>query len=125
MNARKLFDIQYNQFMCEQEKHGSQIAKRLFNSGPPLFQYQPLDLFLLWTIVQELGGYSQIESWSVVVNALVGRNNLFATDAAFRIRRNYEKYLLAYELHIQNRQEAAEALAEFWQPRHFLPTVAL
>ncbi|TSP68525.1 AT-rich interactive domain-containing protein 5B [Bagarius yarrelli] len=89
----KIFLDQLYLFM---ERHGSPICK------VPNLGFKKIDLFLMYTIVNKLGGYEVVTArrlWKVVYNELGGSPG--STSAATCTRRHYEKLMLPYEQHIR------------------------
>uniref|UniRef100_A0A3Q3WL96 ARID domain-containing protein n=1 Tax=Mola mola TaxID=94237 RepID=A0A3Q3WL96_MOLML len=78
-------------------KKGDSPIERIPNLG-----FKQIDLFLMFTTVQDLGGYHQVTAqqlWKQVYNTLGG--NPRSTSAATCTRRHYEKLLLPYEFHMK------------------------
>ncbi|KAK3524301.1 hypothetical protein QTP70_027032 [Hemibagrus guttatus] len=89
----KIFLDQLYLFM---ERRGSPICK------VPNLGFKKIDLFLMYSIVNKLGGYEAVTSrrlWKVVYNELGGSPG--STSAATCTRRHYEKLMLPYEQHIK------------------------
>ncbi|KAK5852358.1 hypothetical protein PBY51_023831 [Eleginops maclovinus] len=66
----------------------------------PNLGFKQIDLFLMFKVVREMGGYHQVtvqQLWKQVYNSLGG--NPRSTSAATCTRRHYEKLLLQYECH--------------------------
>ncbi|XP_033502392.1 AT-rich interaction domain 6 [Epinephelus lanceolatus] len=67
----------------------------------PNLGFKQIDLFLMFKVVRDLGGYHQVTAqqlWKQVYNTLGG--NPRSTSAATCTRRHYEKLLLPYECHL-------------------------
>ncbi|KAK9532320.1 hypothetical protein VZT92_009709 [Zoarces viviparus] len=67
----------------------------------PNLGFKQIDLFVMFKIVKDFGGYHQVTSqqlWKQVYNTLGG--NPRSTSAATCTRRHYEKLLLPYECHL-------------------------
>ncbi|XP_076020478.1 AT-rich interaction domain 6 [Genypterus blacodes] len=82
----------------------------------PHLGFKQIDLFMMFKIVRELGGYHQVtaqQMWKQVYNTLGG--NPRSTSAATCTRRHYEKLLLPYEYHMKG--EIMNALPH--QQKHF------
>jgi len=66
----------------------------------PVMGYRELDLYTFYNEVQENGGYSQVTekvgTWSKIWKRL-GNYDTSITDASYRLKKNYEKYLLELE----------------------------
>ncbi|KAI5096884.1 hypothetical protein C0J45_13778 [Silurus meridionalis] len=89
----KIFLDQLYLFM---ERRGSPICK------VPNLGFKKIDLFLMHSVVNKLGGYEAVTSqrmWKVVYNELGGSPG--STSAATCTRRHYEKLILPYEQHIK------------------------
>ncbi|KAM8828035.1 AT-rich interaction domain 6 [Spinachia spinachia] len=71
----------------------------------PNLGFKQIDLFLMFKVVSELGGYYQVttqQQWKQVYNTLGG--NPRSTSAATCTRRHYEKLLLPFECHLTGKQ---------------------
>ena len=69
---------------------------------PPKFNHEPLDLHRVFTAVQSLGGYDAVtreKRWKRACEAL-GQDLSKATSAGHTMRRNYERFLLDFEVHL-------------------------
>ncbi|XP_060746947.1 AT-rich interactive domain-containing protein 5B [Tachysurus vachellii] len=89
----KIFLDQLYLFM---ERRGSPICK------VPNLGFKKIDLFLMYSVVNKLGGYEAVTSrrlWKVVYNELGGSPG--STSAATCTRRHYEKLILPYEQHVK------------------------
>ncbi|KAF5891357.1 AT-rich interactive domain-containing protein 5B-like, partial [Clarias magur] len=89
----KIFLDQLYLFM---ERRGSPICK------VPNLGFKKIDLFLMYSVVNKLGGYEVVTSrrmWKAVYNELGGSPG--STSAATCTRRHYEKLILPYEQHIR------------------------
>jgi len=66
----------------------------------PVMGYRELDLFHFYNEVQANGGYAQVTdkvgTWSKIWKKL-GNFDTSITDASFRLKKNYERFLLEYE----------------------------
>ncbi|KAM9451027.1 uncharacterized protein Hap1MRO34_021422 [Clarias gariepinus] len=98
----KIFLDQLYLFM---ERRGSPICK------VPNLGFKKIDLFLMYSVVNKLGGYEAVTSrrmWKAVYNELGGSPG--STSAATCTRRHYEKLMLPYEQHIRggNQQQLSK-----------------
>jgi len=90
-DERKAFTQDITRFMAE-------IGKPL--SKVPIMGYKELDLFQLFREVNSYGGFNEVVknvgTWSKIWKKL---NNFdpSITDSSFRLKKNYERYLLEYE----------------------------
>jgi len=88
---RKLFMQDLNRFMGEVGKPLSKI---------PIMGYKELDLFQLFKEVAAYGGFNEVVknvgTWSKIWKRL-GNFDPSITDSSFRLKKNYERYLLEYE----------------------------
>jgi len=88
---RKLFMGDINKFMAEIGKPLSKI---------PIMGYKELDLFQLFREVTAHGGFIEVVknvgTWSKIWKRL-GNFDPSITDSSFRLKKNYERYLLDYE----------------------------
>jgi len=88
---RKIFMQDLNRFMGEVGKPLSKI---------PIMGYKELDLFQLFKEVTAYGGFNEVVknvgTWSKIWKRL-GNFDPSITDSSFRLKRNYERYLLEYE----------------------------
>ena len=72
----------------------------------PKFNHAELDLHLVFVTVQSLGGYEGVtreKRWKRVCEAL-GQDLTTATSAGHSMRKNYEKVLLEFEVHLAERE---------------------
>jgi len=80
-----------NRFMGEVGKPLSKI---------PIMGYKELDLFQLFKEVSAYGGFNEVVknvgTWSKIWKRL-GNFDPSITDSSFRLKKNYERYLLDYE----------------------------
>ncbi|XP_036383638.1 uncharacterized protein LOC118777037 [Megalops cyprinoides] len=89
------------------------LCRFMANRGTPIERiphlgFKRLDLFLMFKIVQEFGGFDRVtafQQWKQVYNVLGG--NPQSTSAATCTRRHYEKLLLPYECHLKQDQDTA------------------
>ncbi|KAA8584352.1 AT-rich interaction domain 6 [Etheostoma spectabile] len=84
----------------------------------PNLGFKQIDLFLMFKVVRDLGGYNQVTAqqlWKQVYNTLGG--NPRSTSAATCTRRHYEKLLLPYECHV--RGTLLNVFPRI-QPKHFV-----
>jgi len=101
---RKLFMGDINKFMAEIGKPLSKI---------PIMGYKELDLFQLFREVTAYGGFIEVVknvgTWSKIWKRL-GNFDPSITDSSFRLKKNYERYLLDYEYKMfpEHRQQAVE-----------------
>jgi hypothetical protein len=101
---RKIFMTDLNKFMTEIGKPLSKI---------PIMGYKELDLFQLFKEVSAYGGFNEVVknvgTWSKIWKRL-GNFDPSITDSSFRLKKNYERYLLEYEYKIfpDHRQQALE-----------------
>jgi hypothetical protein len=88
---RKIFMGDINKFMAEIGKPLSKI---------PIMGYKELDLFQLFKEVTAYGGFTEVVknvgTWSKIWKRL-GNFDPSITDSSFRLKKNYERYLLDYE----------------------------
>jgi len=88
---RKLFMNDLNKFMTELGKPLSKI---------PIMGYKELDLYQLFKEVTSYGGFNEVVknvgTWSKIWKRL-GNFDPSITDSSFRLKKNYERYLLEYE----------------------------
>jgi hypothetical protein len=88
---RKQFMNDINKFMIEIGKPLSKI---------PIMGYKELDLFQLFKEVCAYGGFNEVVknvgTWSKIWKRL-GNFDPSITDSSFRLKKNYERYLLEYE----------------------------
>lgn len=86
------------QFTQEIHKFMSEIGKPL--SKIPIMGYKELDLFQLYREVVAHGGFNEVVknvgTWSKIWKRL-GNFDPSITDSSFRLKKNYERYLLEYE----------------------------
>jgi len=101
---RKVFMQDLNKFMGELGKPLSKI---------PIMGYKELDLFQLFREVTAYGGFNEVVknvgTWSKIWKRL-GNFDPSITDSSFRLKKNYERYLLEYEYKVfpEHRQQAIE-----------------
>jgi len=101
---RKLFMGDINKFMAEIGKPLSKI---------PIMGYKELDLYQLFKEVTAYGGFIEVVknvgTWSKIWKRL-GNFDPSITDSSFRLKKNYERYLLDYEYKMfpEHRQQAIE-----------------
>lgn len=101
---RKQFMNDINKFMIEIGKPLSKI---------PIMGYKELDLFQLFKEVCAYGGFNEVVknvgTWSKIWKRL-GNFDPSITDSSFRLKKNYERYLLEYEYKCfpDHRQQAIE-----------------
>jgi hypothetical protein len=101
---RKLFMGDINKFMAEIGKPLSKI---------PIMGYKELDLFQLFREVTAYGGFIEVVknvgTWSKIWKRL-GNFDPSITDSSFRLKKNYERYLLDYEYKMfpEHRQQALD-----------------
>ncbi|KAF1377783.1 hypothetical protein PFLUV_G00204320 [Perca fluviatilis] len=84
----------------------------------PNLGFKQIDLFVMYKVVRDLGGYHQVTAqqlWKQVYNMLGG--NPRSTSAATCTRRHYEKLLLPFECHVTG--TLVNVLPRS-QPKHFL-----
>jgi len=88
---RKIFMQELNKFMSENGKPLSKI---------PIMGYKELDLFQLFREVTNFGGFNEVVknvgTWSKIWKKLPNFDPSI-TDSSFRLKKNYERYLLDYE----------------------------
>jgi len=88
---RKAFMQDLNKFMIESNKPLSKL---------PIMGYKELDLFQLFKEVIAYGGFNEVVknvgTWSKIWKRL-GNFDPSITDSSFRLKKNYERYLLDYE----------------------------
>jgi hypothetical protein len=88
---RKAFMGDLHRFMIEVGKPLSKI---------PIMGYKELDLFQLFKEVSAYGGFNEVVknvgTWSRIWKRL-GNFDPSITDSSFRLKKNYERYLLDYE----------------------------
>jgi hypothetical protein len=88
---RKGFMQDLNKFMIESNKPLSKL---------PIMGYKELDLFQLYKEVVSYGGFNEVVknvgTWSKIWKRL-GNFDPSITDSSFRLKKNYERYLLDYE----------------------------
>jgi len=88
---RKIFMGDINKFMAEIGKPLSKI---------PIMGYKELDLYQLFKEVTAYGGFTEVVknvgTWSKIWKRL-GNFDPSITDSSFRLKKNYERYLLDYE----------------------------
>jgi len=90
---RKKFLGDLNKFMAEIGKPLSKI---------PIMGYKELDLYQLFKEVVAFGGFNEVVrnvgTWSKIWKRL-GNFDPSITDSSFRLKKNYERYLLDFEYH--------------------------
>eukprot|EP01117_Protostelium_nocturnum_P014897 TRINITY_DN571_c0_g1_i1.p1 TRINITY_DN571_c0_g1~~TRINITY_DN571_c0_g1_i1.p1 ORF type:complete len:377 (+),score=124.76 TRINITY_DN571_c0_g1_i1:494-1624(+) len=102
---RKIFMADINKFMSEVGKPLSKI---------PIMGYKELDLFQLFREVSAYGGFNEVVknvgTWSKIWKRL-GNFDPSITDSSFRLKKNYERYLLDYEFKCfpENRKQSSES----------------
>jgi len=88
---RKQFTLDIHKFMAEIGKPLSKI---------PIMGYKELDLYQLFKEVTAHGGFNEVVknvgTWSKIWKRL-GNFDPSITDSSFRLKKNYERYLLEYE----------------------------
>jgi len=88
---RRQFNQDVNNFMAEIGKPLSKI---------PIMGYKELDLYQLFKEVMSYGGFNEVVknvgTWSKIWKRL-GNFDPSITDSSFRLKKNYERYLLEYE----------------------------
>lgn len=88
---RKQFTLEIHRFMAEVGKPLSKI---------PIMGYKELDLYQLFKEVTAHGGFNEVVknvgTWSKIWKRL-GNFDPSITDSSFRLKKNYERYLLEYE----------------------------
>jgi hypothetical protein len=117
---RKLFIQELNKFMVDIGKPLSKI---------PIMGYKELDLFQLFKEVNAFGGFNEVVknvgTWSKIWKKLANFDPSI-TDSSFRLKKNYERYLLEYEYKVfpEHRQQALEAEKQLQKngPETFLPS---
>lgn len=76
----------------------------------PIMGYKELDLYTFYKEVQSYGGYhkviSKVGTWSKIWKNLINYDPSI-TDASFRLKRNYERFLLDFE-HFQHPTRRSE-----------------
>jgi len=101
---RKNFTQEIHKFMAEIGKPLSKI---------PIMGYKELDLFQLYKEVTAHGGFNEVVknvgTWSKIWKRL-GNFDPSITDSSFRLKKNYERYLLEYEYKVfpEHRAQALE-----------------
>jgi len=99
------------QFMGDLHKFMAEMGKPL--SKIPIMGYKELDLFQLFREVVSYGGFNEVVknvgTWSKIWKRL-GNFDPSITDSSFRLKKNYERYLLDYEFkcYPDNRRAALE-----------------
>lgn len=88
---RKIWTAHYTTFMTSRNKSISKI---------PVMGYKELDLYSLYKEVLCYGGFQKVVeavgTWSKIWKAIPNFDPSI-TDSSFRLKKNYEKFLLAYE----------------------------
>jgi len=91
-------EIERKNFMDELTTVMQEMGKSI--TKMPIMGYRELDLYTFYKEVQSYGGYTQVTdkvgTWSKIWKKL-GNSDTNITDASFRLKRNYEKFLLDYE----------------------------
>jgi len=109
---RKLFTQEIHKFMSENGKPLSKI---------PIMGYKELDLYQLFKEVVANGGFNEVVknvgTWSKIWKRL-GNFDPSITDSSFRLKKNYERYLLEYEFKCYP-EHKAQAL-EFQEKSSFM-----
>jgi len=101
---RKVFMQDLNRFMGDCGKPLNKI---------PIMGYKELDLFQLFREVMTYGGFNEVVknvgTWSKIWKKL-GNFDPSITDSSFRLKKNYERYLLEYEYYTypEHRKAAVE-----------------
>lgn len=99
-------------FMGDLHKFMAEMGKPL--SKIPIMGYKELDLFQLFKEVISYGGFNEVVknvgTWSKIWKRL-GNFDPSITDSSFRLKKNYERYLLDYEFkcYPDNRRAALES----------------
>lgn len=102
---RRIFLGELNKFMMDLGKPFNKI---------PIMGYKELDLFQLFKEVISYGGFNEVVknvgTWSKIWKRL-GNFDPSITDSSFRLKKNYERYLLEYEFKCfpENRQQTVDA----------------
>jgi len=105
VEERKVFMQDLNKFMMDSNKPLSKL---------PIMGYKELDLFQLFREVVSHGGFNEVVknvgTWSKIWKRL-GNFDPSITDSSFRLKKNYERYLLEYEYKRfpQNRTKGPES----------------
>jgi len=100
---RKVFMQDLNKFMSDSGKPLSKI---------PIMGYKELDLYQLFKEVMLFGGFNEVVknvgTWSKIWKRLANFDPSI-TDSSFRLKKNYERYLLEYEYKVrpEHRQHAS------------------
>jgi len=88
---RRVFLVDLNRYMAEVGKPLTKI---------PIMGYKELDLWQLYKEVTNCGGFNEVVknvgTWSKIWKRL-GNFDPSITDSSFRLKKNYERYLLEYE----------------------------
>jgi len=91
-------DTERKRFMDELNAIMNEIGKTI--TKMPVMGYRELDLYHFYNEVQSHGGYSSVTekvgTWSKIWKKL-GNFDTSITDASFRLKKNYERFLLEYE----------------------------
>jgi len=91
-------DGEKKRFMDELNAVMNELGKSI--TKMPVMGYRELDLFSFYKEVQAHGGYSQVTdkvgTWSKIWKKL-GNFDTSITDASFRLKKNYERFLLEFE----------------------------
>lgn len=110
---RKLFIQDLNKFMSDSGKPLSKI---------PIMGYKELDLYQLFKEVMLFGGFNEVVknvgTWSKIWKRLANFDPSI-TDSSFRLKKNYERYLLEYEYKCrpEHRQQAVATEIDRLQKR--------
>ncbi|KAJ8263008.1 hypothetical protein COCON_G00154650, partial [Conger conger] len=125
MLAEKMEDVQhsYEKSLFLQDLHQFMDSKHLSIERIPQLGFQELDLFRLYKIVQQLGGYDVVtagQKWKQVYTMLGAHPH--STSAATSTRRHYEKLLLRFDLHLREQKRAMTAPPSLKRPRHCSPS---
>lgn len=91
-------NFQRNQFLEELNSLMTELGRSI--SKMPVMGYRELDLYTFYNEVQQFGGYGaatdKVGTWSKIWKRL-GNFDTSITDASYRLRKNYERFLLEYE----------------------------
>ncbi|KAG7238649.1 hypothetical protein INR49_030723 [Caranx melampygus] len=132
MEKQVNMDMTYKEAAQDEDEQVEEMMEDQFLKGLYLFMrkrdtpieriphlgFKQIDLFLMYKIVGEFGGYYKVTSqqlWKQVYNRLGG--NPRSTSAATCTRRHYEKLLLPYECHLKG---IAMNTVPPLQQKHFL-----
>lgn len=90
---RRSFNREIHRFMADIGKPLTKI---------PIMGYKELDLYQLFKEVVSYGGFSEVVknvgTWSKIWKRL-SNFDASITDSSFRLKKNYERYLLEFEMH--------------------------